>query len=93
LRGVEAELQGGLEGGLSEVSEECADLLFAVIDEVPGLSLVDGGRYLGAERLEDALEVVAKGRGGDSWLRGHDGLREEKVRGIRQSHRCSPIQV
>jgi len=26
LRGVEAELDGGLEGGLSEVSEEVADL-------------------------------------------------------------------
>jgi hypothetical protein len=34
LRGVEAELQSGLEGGLAEVGEEVADLLLALVDDL-----------------------------------------------------------
>jgi hypothetical protein len=46
LRGVEAKLEGGLEGGLPEVGEEVADLLLALVDDLASLGLVDRGRYL-----------------------------------------------
>jgi hypothetical protein len=52
LRGVGAELDSGLKGGLSEVSEEVADLLLALIDDRSGRSRVDGGGHILAKLLE-----------------------------------------
>ena len=46
MRGVDAELDGGLIGSLSEVREEVADLLLAGIDDLTGGRLVDGGGHL-----------------------------------------------
>jgi hypothetical protein len=63
LRGVGAELEGGLVGGRSEGGEEVADLLLAGVDDRPGGSLVDGGGHVPAELLEVVTEVVAKGVG------------------------------
>ena len=52
LRGVDAELDGGLIGSLSEVREEVADLLLAGIDDLAGRRLVDGGGHLLTQVLE-----------------------------------------
>src|SRR5947209_5323713 len=65
LRGVEAELNGGLIGGLSEVSEKIPDLLFAGIDDLAGRSLVDGGGHILTKLLEAATQLFQEGAGGN----------------------------
>jgi len=52
LRGVGAELKSGLIGGLSEVRQEVANLLLALIDDRPSRSGVDGGGHVLAKLLE-----------------------------------------
>jgi hypothetical protein len=54
LRGVGAELQGGLIGGLSEVCQKVADLLLAGIDNQTRRSLVDSSSHILTELLEAA---------------------------------------
>ena len=56
MRGIGAELDGGLIGGLSEVREEVADLLLAGIDDLTGGRLVDSGGHL----LTQLLEALAQ---------------------------------
>lgn len=63
MRGVGAELQGGLVGGRPEVSEEVADLLLAAVDDGPGRGLVDGGGHVPAKLLEALTQLVTKGIG------------------------------
>ena len=46
MRGVGAELNRSLIGGLSEVRQKVADLLLAGIDDLTGGRLVDGGGHL-----------------------------------------------
>ena len=58
MRGVEAELDGGLVGGLSEVGEEVADLLLAGVDDRPGGGGVDGGGNALTELLEAAAQLL-----------------------------------
>ena len=57
MRGVEAELNGGLIRGLSEVGEEIADFLLAGIDDLPGGRLVDGGGHALTELLEAPAQL------------------------------------
>lgn len=52
MGGVEAELDSGLEGGLAKVSKEVADLLFAFVDDLPGLGRVDRRCDLLTKRLK-----------------------------------------
>ena len=58
MRGVGAELQGGLVGGLAEVGEEVADLLLAGVDDLTGGGAVDGGGHVLTEALEAAPQLV-----------------------------------
>ena len=58
MRGVGAELEGGLIRGLAEVSEEVADPLLAGIDDLPGRRLVDRGGDLLTEVFEAATQLV-----------------------------------
>jgi len=60
LRGVGAELDRGLIGGLSEVREEVADLLLAGIDDLTGGRPVDGGGHLLTQVLEAAAQLFQK---------------------------------
>src|SRR5262245_5068698 len=71
LRGVEAELDGGLVGVVSEAGEEVADLLLALGDDVSRLSLVDGVGDLPAEALERVAEDGGEVGGGDLRLGVH----------------------
>ena len=57
MRGIGAELQGGLVGGLAEVRKEVADLLLAGVDDLAGGSTVDGGGHVPAQLLEAALQL------------------------------------
>ena len=57
MRGVETELEGGLESGLAEVSEEIADLLLALIDDLTRLGLVDRRCHLPTQFLERAAHL------------------------------------
>ncbi len=56
--GVEAELHGGLVGGLSQVGEEVTNLLLTGVENLAGGGLVDGVGDLLAEVLELAAELV-----------------------------------
>jgi hypothetical protein len=65
LRGIEAELDGGLKGKQSEVSEQVADLLLAGVDDRPGGSGVDGGGHLQTKLFKVVEQLTRKG------VRGH----------------------
>ena len=58
MRGVGAELEGGLVGGLAEVSEEVADLLLAGVDDLASGGTVDGGGHVLTQLLEAAAQLV-----------------------------------
>jgi hypothetical protein len=57
LRGVEAELEGGLVGVVPEEGEQVADLLLAGVDDLSGGCSVDGVGDVLAESLELAPEL------------------------------------
>jgi hypothetical protein len=82
LRGIEAELDGGLIGGLSEVGEEVADFLLASIDDLAGGGVVDGGGHILTESLEVAAKSIQEGIGGDGRFGGHERLLSGKETGI-----------
>jgi hypothetical protein len=82
LRGIEAELDGGLKGGSPEVGEEVADLLLAGIDDLAGGGGVDGGRHVLTELLEAATQLLQEGVGGQGGFGGHGLLLPGKERGI-----------
>jgi hypothetical protein len=75
LRGVGAELDGSLKGGLSEHSEQVADLLLAVVDDLASGSGVDGGGHLQAQFLEATTQLLQKHLGGKDRFGGHRFLR------------------
>jgi hypothetical protein len=83
LRGVEAELDGGLEGGLSEVSEEVADLLLAGVDDLTGGGTVDGRSHPLTKLLEAAAQLFHEGVGGQGRFDGHGLLLLHKANGYR----------
>jgi hypothetical protein len=56
---LQAELDGGLVGLLSEAGEQVADLLLAVGDDAAGRGGVDGG----GDVLAQLLELLAQARG------------------------------
>ena len=57
MRGIEAELDSGLESGVPEVGEEVADLLLACVDDRPSRGGVDGGGHLLTKLLEAAAQL------------------------------------
>ena len=65
MRGVEAELDGGLVGGLPEIGEEVADLLLAGVDDLAGRGRIDGGGHALTKSLEAASQLFQEGVGGD----------------------------
>ena len=65
LGGLEAELDSGLVGGLSEASEKVADLLLAGVNDLAGRGLVDGIGDAPAELLELVAELLHEGLGRD----------------------------
>jgi hypothetical protein len=73
LRGVGAELDGGLKGGRAEVREQVADLLLAGSDDLPGRGPVDGVRYLPTQFLKAAAELFEKDICRQGWF-GRHGL-------------------
>jgi len=81
LRGIEAELHGGLVGGLPEVSEEVTDLLLRGIDDLPGGGVVDGGGHILTKLLEAAAQLFQEGGGGNGRFSGHGLLRMGKANG------------
>ena len=58
MRGVGAELQGDLVGGLSEVGEEVANRLLAGVDDLAGGGAVDGGGHVLTQLLETAAQLM-----------------------------------
>lgn len=58
MRGVGAELQGGLVGGLSEVGKQVADLLLAGVDDLARRSAVDGRGHVPAQLLKAAVQLL-----------------------------------
>ena len=61
MRGVGAELDGGLIGGLAEVGEEVADLLLTGVDDVSGRCLVDGVGHVSTELLKASTQLFQQG--------------------------------
>jgi hypothetical protein len=82
LRGIEAELDGGLVGGQSEVGEEVADFLLASIDDLAGGGGVDRGRHPLTELLEAAAQLLQEGVDGQGGFGGHERLLSGKETGI-----------
>jgi hypothetical protein len=74
LRGIEAELDGGLIGGQSEVGEEVADLLLAGVDDLAGGGGVDRGRHILTESLEATAQLLQEGVGEQGRFGGHGRL-------------------
>jgi hypothetical protein len=83
LRGIEAELDGGLIGGLPEVSEEVPDLLLRSVDDVTDGGLVDGGGHILTELLEAATQLFQEGGGGNGRFEGHELLLGGAKRAVR----------
>jgi hypothetical protein len=71
LRGVKSELQGGLEGSLSEVGEEVTNLLLALVDDGPCGGGVDGDGNVKAELLEATAQLLKQILGGELGLAVH----------------------
>ena len=57
MRGVEAELDGGLKRGQSEVGEEVADLLLAGVDDLAGGGEVDRSGHILTKLLEATAQL------------------------------------
>src|SRR5215213_3288284 len=74
LRGVGAELDGGLVGGGAEVGKQVADLLLAAVDDGPGRSPVDGGSDIPAEFLKALAQLFAKSISGQGRFGRHGVL-------------------
>lgn len=73
MRGVGAELEGGLIGRLSEVGKEVADLLLAGIDDLTSGCLVDGGGHVLTQLLEVSAQLFQQGDRRQGWC-GRHGL-------------------
>jgi hypothetical protein len=71
LRGIKAELNGGLIGGLSEVSQEVADFLLAGVDDLARRSRIDGSGDILAKSLETLTQLFQKILGGNGRFEGH----------------------
>src|SRR3954447_5572957 len=65
LLGLEAELDGGLVGGLAEAGQEIANLLLAGVEDLAGWRVVDGIGHPPTELLELHAELLDEGLGGD----------------------------
>jgi hypothetical protein len=63
LRGIESQLQGGLEDDESEIGEEIADGVFGLVEDLSGCRAVDGSGDIGAELVEVLPELFAEGVG------------------------------
>ncbi len=70
MRGIEAELDGGFIGGLSEVREEVTDLLLAGVDDLAGGGEVDGGGHILTKSLEAATQLFQEYVGGEGRFEG-----------------------
>jgi hypothetical protein len=57
LRGVGAELDGGLVGGPSEVGKEVTDFLLAGVDDLAGGSGIDGSGDVLTKLLKAAAQL------------------------------------
>src|SRR4051812_29301131 len=81
LRGVGAELQGGLVSGLAEVREEVADLLLAGVNDLASGGTVDGGSHVLTQLLEAAAQLVQQGVCRQGGFGRHDFSTEMKSTG------------
>jgi hypothetical protein len=73
-------LDGSLEGGLPEVSEEVFDLLLALVDDVARLGGIDGRGHLVTQLLETATQLLKKDVSGEGRFGGHGILQVRKAR-------------
>jgi hypothetical protein len=90
LRGVEAELDGGLEGGQPEVGEEVADLLLAGVDDLTGRGEVDSGGHVLTKLLEAAAQLSQQGVGREARFRGRGMFRGHGYSCSASDHRAAP---
>lgn len=95
MRGVGAELEGGLEGGGSEIGEEVANLLLAGVDDGTGGRVVDGGGNIVTELLKTGLELFEEIVSGEERFGGHGLLpgKQEKPHRARAAVPSFPIRV
>ena len=78
MRGIEAGLDGGLEGFVAEVGEETAHRVLAGVDNLSRGSLVDGVGDLLAEAFKAGAQEFAEGVRGELGLGVHGRLQEER---------------
>jgi hypothetical protein len=70
LRGVGAELEGGLIGGLAKVREQVADPFLAAVDDLAGRSGVHSTRHILTKLLEAAAQLMQESVGREGRFRG-----------------------
>ena len=78
MRGVGAELEGGLIGGRAEVRQEVTDFFLAGIDDLTGWCLVDGVGDIPTQFLEAVTELLQKSVGGHGRFSRHGRLRQRR---------------
>jgi len=88
LRGVGAELYGGLVSGLAEVGEEVADPFLAGVDDLARGGAVDGGGHVVTELLEAAAQLLQQGVGRQGGFGSHEFLQ-----GGQTNRHCSAAQL
>src|SRR5215218_2795687 len=94
LRGVGAELDGGLVGGPSEVGQQVADLLLTGVDDLTGGRLVDRGGHVATELLEAPAHLLRQGVRRHGGFRRHRLLREGKAnRSCAQLRSCALLSA
>jgi hypothetical protein len=87
LRGVGAELDGGLVGGPSEVGEEVADLLLAGVDDLAGGGGIDGSGDVLTKLLKAAAQLFQQSVRRQSRFGGHACLLRQRETGDAPSPR------
>ena len=93
MRGVGAELEGGLVGGLAEVREEVADLLLASVDNLASGGTVDGGSHVLTQLLEAAAQLVQQGVRRQGGFGRHGFSTEMRAMGTRSLRSCASLST
>ena len=93
MRGVGAELYGGLVSGLAEVGEEVADPFLAGVDDLASGGTVDGGGHVLTQLLEAAAQLVQQGVRRHGGFGRHGFSREARATSTHSLRSCASLST